>query len=81
MIDKLMRAECIFPAPMISEKERQERLERFRLSIWANGCVIDKEWRVHNPVFDAKGEKSTTKFQIRPAKSDEVDFILQRILE
>jgi len=76
----MIQAECIYPAPIVSETERQKRLERYRLQVWGNGCVIEKEWRVHNPVFDKKGEKTTTKMLIRPAKTeDEVRFILSKL--
>lgn len=81
-MNELVSAETIFPAPMVTETERQKRLEKHRLSIWANGCVIEKEWRVHNPVFDEKGEKTTTKFLVRPAKDKgEFEFIASRLEE
>ena len=77
---EMMGAECVFPAPMVDEIERQKRLEKFRLSIWARGCVIDKEWRVRNTVFDKKDEKTTTKFKIRPARNEaEANFILSKL--
>jgi len=80
MIQELMSAECICPAPMMSEIERQKRVSDIRKSIYANSCVIEKEWRVRNPVFDKKGEKSTTMFRIRPAKTiDELEFIVQEL--
>ena len=80
MVSELISAETTFPAPMITETERQQRLEKHRLSIWANGCVIEKEWRVRNPVFDKKGEKTTTKFLVRPAKDEgELEFIVSKI--
>ena len=80
MGNEFISAETTFPAPMVTETERQQRLEKHRLSIWANGCVIEKEWRVHNPVFDGKGEKTTTKFRVRPAKDKgEFEFIASRL--
>ena len=80
MPTELISADCIYPCPMVSETERQNRLEDYRLGIWRNGCIIEREWRVHNPVFDKKGEKSTTMMRIRTAKTDdEVDFILAKI--
>ena len=80
MKNELIRADCIYPCPMVSETERQKRLEDYRLGIWRNGCIIEKEWRVHNPVFDKKGEKSTTMMRIRTVKTnDEVDFILDKV--
>ena len=80
MTIEFLSGECIFPAPMVDEIERQKRLEEFRLSIWANKCVIEKEWRIRNLVFDKKGEKTTTKFKIRPARTiEEVDFIISKI--
>lgn len=80
MTSEFISADCIYPCPMVSETERQKRLEGYRLNIWANGCVIEKEWRVHNPVFDKKGEKSTTMMRVRPARTDdEVDFILGKL--
>ena len=76
----MISAECIIPAPMMSEIKRQEIVQRNRLAVWANGCVIEKEWRIHNPVFDKKREKTTTKFLIRPVKTDdEVDFIVKQL--
>jgi len=66
---------------MVSETERQKSLEGYRLDIWRRGCIIEKEWRVRNPVFDKKGEKSTTMMRIRTVRTnDEVDFILAKVL-
>ena len=82
MTNEFLSADCIYPCPMTSETERQKRLEDYRLGVWRTGCVIEKEWRVHNPVFDKKGEKSTTMMRIRTAKTDdEVDFILTKVRE
>jgi serine protease inhibitor ecotin len=82
MTTELISAECCFPCPMVSEVERQRRLEQHRLGIWANGCVIEKEWRVRNLVFDKVGEKTTTMMRIRPAKTDdEVEFIVSKLEE
>ena len=79
-VSKLISGICICPAPMITEIERQKRLEEFRLCIWANGCIIEKEWRVYNPVFDKKGEKTTTKFLVRPAKDkSELEFTASKL--
>ena len=75
-----IRADCIIPAPVKSETERQKIVEGYRLGAWARGCIIEREWRVRNPVFDGKGEKSTTMMHIRPAKTkDEVEFILSKL--
>ena len=75
-----MSGDCIIPCPMRSETERQELVESFRLGAWRRGCIIEKEWRVHNPVFDKKGEKTTTMMRIRPVRTDdEVDFILSKL--
>ena len=77
---EFISGDCIIPAPMMSEAERQKRVEQYRLCAWANGCIIEREWRVHNPVFDKKGEKSTTMFRIRPAKTkDEIEFIASKL--
>ena len=80
MPTELISADCVIPAPMMSETERQKRVEQYRLGAWARGCVIEKEWRVRNPVFDKKGEKTTTMFRIRPARSaDELEFIVSQL--
>lgn len=80
MTTEFITADCIIPAPMRSETERQKLIEKYRLGAWADGCIIEKEWRVRNPVFDKKGEKSTTMLRIRPAKTkDEIDFILSKL--
>jgi hypothetical protein len=80
MTTDLVSAECICPAPMMSEIDRQKRVSDMRKSIYNNKCVIEKEWRVHNPVFDKKGEKSTTMFRIRPARTrDELEFIIRAL--
>ena len=77
---ELIRADCVIPCPMKSESERASLIENYRLGAWARGCIIEKEWRVHNPVFDQKGEKSTTMMRIRPAKTkDEVELCLSKI--
>jgi len=79
MTTEFISADCIYPCPMVSETERQKRLEGYRLDIWRRGCVIEKEWRVRNPVFDKKGEKSTTMMRIRTVRTnDEADFILAK---
>jgi hypothetical protein len=76
----LLSAECICPAPMMSEIDRQRRVAEKRKSIYANRCVVEKEWRVRNPIFDKKGEKSTTMFRIRPARTiDELEFIVKEL--
>ena len=80
MIEFLSSGECICPAPGMSEIDRQKRVENMRKSIYANLCVVEKEWRVHNPVFDKKGEKTTTMFKIRPARTmDEVEYIAKEL--
>ena len=80
MNSEMISAECIYPAPMMTEIDRQKRLDDFRLNIYGNGCVIEKEWRVRNPVFDKRGEKTTTMFKIRPAQTeDEVKFIVSKL--
>jgi len=80
MTTEFISGECICPAPMMPEIDRQKRVSEMRKSIYANKCVIEKEWRVHNPVFDSKGEKTTTKFRIRPARTiDEVEFIVKEL--
>ena len=79
MNTELISADCIYPLPMVSETERQKRLEGYHLDIWRRGCVIEKEWRVRNPVFDKKGEKTTTKMRIRQARTqDEADFLMSK---
>jgi len=80
MATELLSAECICPAPMMTEIDRQKRVSEMRKSIYANECVIEKEWRVHNPVFDKKNEKTTTMFRIRPARTiDELEFIVKEL--
>ena len=80
MNSEFLSAECICPAPMMSEIDRQKRLAEMRKSIYMNQCVIEKEWRVRNPVFDKRGEKTTTKFLIRPARTiDEMEFIVKEL--
>lgn len=74
---EMISADCIIPAPMMSETKRQELVESYRLGAWRRGCMIEKEWRVHNPVFDRKGEKTTTMMRIRPVRTDdEVEFVM-----
>lgn len=80
MNTELISADCVIPAPMMNETERQGLVEKYRLGAWARGCIIEKEWRIRNPVFDKKGEKSTTMMRIRPAKTqDEIEFILSKL--
>ena len=80
MLTEMLSAECVCPAPMMSEIDRQKRVADMRKSIYQNKCVIEREWRAHNPVFDKKGEKTTTKFRIRPAKTiDELEFIVKEL--
>ena len=80
MTTEFISGECICPAPMMSEIDRQKLISEMRKSIYTNKCIIDKEWRVRNPVFDKKGEKTTTKVRIRPARTiDEVEFIIKEL--
>ena len=80
MPTEFMSGDCVIPAPMMSEVDRQKRVEQYRLGVWARGCIIEKEWRVHNPVFDKRGEKTTTMMRVRPAKTDdEAEFILSKL--
>jgi len=77
---EMISAECIIPAPMMSESDRQKQLEEYRRKVWANRCIIEREWRVRNPVFDKKGEKTTTMFKIRPARTiDELEFMISKL--
>ena len=77
---EFISADCIIPAPMMSEIDRQRRVEEYRIGAWARGCIIEKERRVRNPVFEKKGEKTTTMVQLRPAQSeDEIEFILSKL--
>uniref|UniRef100_A0A6H2A436 Uncharacterized protein n=1 Tax=viral metagenome TaxID=1070528 RepID=A0A6H2A436_9ZZZZ len=80
METEMISADCIIPCPMKSESERQALVEKYRLGAWARGCIIEKEWRVHNPVFDKKGEKTSTMMRVRPARTeDEIEFIVSKI--
>lgn len=80
MSTEMVSAECICPAPGMPEIDRQRRVAEMRKSIYANRCIIEKEWRIRNPIFDKKGEKSTTMFRIRPTKSvDELEFIVSEL--
>lgn len=80
MNTEFISADCIIPAPMMPEIDRQKRIEGYRLGAWARGCIIEKEWRVRNPVFDKKGEKTTTMMRVRPARTDdEVKFIISKL--
>ncbi len=77
---ELISANCICPAPDMSEIDRQKRVAEMRKNIYSNKCIIEKEWRVHNKVFDKKGEKSTTMFRVRPVKTvDELEFIVKAL--
>ena len=79
MNQEMISADCIYPCPMVDETERQKRLEEYRLGIWRSGCVIEKEWRVRNPVFDKKGEKTTTMMRVRPIRTeDEAEFVMSK---
>jgi len=65
---------------MMSETKRQELIAKYRIGAWAKGCIIEKEWRIRNPVFDKKGEKSTTMMRVGPVKTeDEVEFIVNQL--
>jgi len=80
METRFVSGECICPAPMMSEIDRQKRVKEMRKSIFTNGCLIEKEWRVRNPIFDEKDEKSTTKFRIRPVRTrEELEFIAKEL--
>ncbi len=80
MPNELISADCCIPAPMMSETQRQELVQKYRIGAWVRGCIIEREWRVHNPVFDKKGEKTTTVFRVRPARTDdEIEFIVSQL--
>lgn len=77
---EMIKATCIFPCPGVDEAERQRRLNEHRKNVWGNGCIIESETRIHNPVFDKKGEKTTTKMVMRPARTDdEIAFIISAL--
>ena len=59
---ELLSADCVIPAPMMSETKRQELVEKYRIGAWARGCVIEKEWRVRNPVLIKRGRKQPRSF-------------------
>jgi len=77
---EFLSGDCIIAAPMMTEIKRQEIVQEYHIGAWANKCIIEKEWRVRNPVFDKKGEKTTTMMRVRPAKTkDEIDFIVSQL--
>jgi len=79
-MEMFLSADCIYPCPMVSETERQKRLDEYRSDVWARGCIIEREWRVHNPVFDKTSEKTTTMMRVRPARTqDEAEFIISKL--
>lgn len=70
------------PAPMMSEIERQELIQKFRDNMAIHGYWIESEWRVRNSVFDKRGEKTTTEFTVRPCRTkDEAEYLGKKIGE
>jgi hypothetical protein len=68
------------PAPLVTEVVRQARVDEAKRSAWLEGYWIVSERRTRNPVFDKRGEKSTTELVVRPCRNeDEAAAVLERI--
>ena len=79
--DRFIASEIVVPAPMMSEIDREKEVNVVRRNAWRGGYIITEERRVHNPAFDKRGEKSTTKIKIRPVKTQgEADFVMSKLI-
>jgi hypothetical protein len=78
----LPSATALIPAPMMSEEKRQENVNNAIKGVWLDGYFLESQTRVKNPVFDKKGEKTTTKIKFRACKNNqEAEFVLLKIIE
>lgn len=66
--DGLPRLTSLLPAPMMDEVRRAALVERARRAAILDGYHIVSRRRVHNPAFDGRGEKTTTRFVVRPCR-------------
>lgn len=62
-------AQFIIAAPQASEIERTAKVKEAMDDAIMRGMVIVLQKRVHNPVFDKRGEKSSTEVHIRPCRT------------
>lgn len=71
-----------FPAPLRDLVQLEAKRAEIRLDFWREGLFIARERQVRNPVFDRKGERSTTRFVVRPCKTAvEATFVGTKIHE
>lgn len=67
----LPRLTSLFPCPGGTETERQQRVAEVRRAAWFSGYYIVEERRVRNEAFDRRGEKTTTRFVVRPCRNED----------
>ena len=66
--DGLPRLTSLLPAPMVDEAGRAAMVERARQAAALDGYHVVSCRRVRNPAFDTRGEKTTTRFVVRPCR-------------
>jgi hypothetical protein len=77
-----MKCVAVMPSPMMSESQIAIRIEENRRALWTRGYWILGERRIHNPVFDGRGQRTTVAFEYRPCISEEeAEEIARKILE
>lgn len=80
IVEDGMMAWADIPCPMMTEIQREEKVQKALNGLYLHGYFVEILGRRRNPVFDKKGEKSTTKIMFRPPKNeDEARFILDKI--
>lgn len=66
----LPRLTSVLPAPMVSEDERIRMVLNARRSAHIDGYWIAEERPIHNAAFDRRGEKTSTRFVVRPCRTE-----------
>lgn len=72
----------LISAPMMTEEERQRRVQEAIDEIYRQGFFIVSQKRVSNTAFDEKGEATTTKIVYRmPKTEDEARAVMVSLRE
>ena len=66
--DGLPRLTSLLPAPMMDEGRRAALVERARRAAILDGYHVVSQRCVRNPAFDGRGEKTSTRFVVRPCR-------------
>lgn len=66
----LPRLTSVLPAPFATEDERLRLVLNARMSAHIDGYWIVEERPIRNVAFDKRGEKTSTRFVVRPCRTE-----------